>query len=220
MSADRRGQATGAAGRAPWRPSGRWGIGLLFADLIVLAAVNLLRFPLSVPSQRALTGETYLDMCGFCSAAEEHRILTAFGDAGRAAQLRFLLSIDVVIPLLGAAFGVVALAHLSRYRWLLALPVAAMGLDFAENAAVAAAVWRYPAPASGAAGLLSGLKFVAYAATWLAIAVVAVAARWRRGGPPPRRGSGPGAQGGHRPSRPRHRRAVLRPRLRRQPRRR
>lgn len=157
-----------------WRPRGRWVLGLFVAELAVLACVNLLRFPLSVPSMRALTGETYLDMCSFCSAAEEHRILTAFGALGRATQLRLLVSIDLVIPLLSAAFGVTALAYFARRRWLLALPLLAMVLDFAENAAIASAVWAYPTPASGIAGVLSGLKALAYVATVIAILATAI----------------------------------------------
>ena len=176
---------TGDAGTARppvtrWRPGGRWVLALLLVELALLGAVNLLHFPLSVPAQRALTGETYLDMCSFCSAGEEHRILTAFGDAGRAAQLRLLISIDIAIPVISAVFGASALAYLSRRRWLLALPIGAMLLDFAENAAIADAVWRYPDPASGIAGVLSGLKALAYAATVIAIAGAAAAAWWRR----------------------------------------
>lgn len=127
-------------------------------------------------------------MCAFCSASEVHEQLDAFGETGRRWQLLLMPTIDLAIPLLSFAFGSVALALLARGRagdWpraVRALPVAALGLDLAENAAIIALVTGYPRRLEALAtvlGPLSGLKFVAYVSTVGAIVVLTLA---RRGG--------------------------------------
>jgi hypothetical protein len=144
----------------------------------VLAAENLLDYPLSVPYMRRLTGHPYLDMCAFCSASEVRTQLDDFGERGRALQLLLMPTIDVVIPVLSFAFGSVALAILlreARARWargVRMLPLAAMVLDFAENATIVMLVRAYPTPlpaVAGAMGVLTGLKFLAYGASLAAI---------------------------------------------------
>jgi len=152
---------------------------------LATASVNLLTFPLSVPAMKALTGTTYLDMCAFCSASDVQRALTTFGEAGRDAQLRLLSSIDIAIPVMSCAFGVAALSYLARRRWLVLLPVAAMVLDFVENAIIAVLVHGYPDVPLGLAaaeGWVSGAKLVAYAATVAVIVIAGGFRAWHRSG--------------------------------------
>jgi hypothetical protein len=154
---------------------------LLVLEVLVLGGENLLDFPLSVPFMQRVAGHPYLDMCAFCSAGQIDAQLDDFGDAGRRLQLLLMPTIDLLIPVLSCAFGSIALAVLlprERWQWLRWLPLIAMGLDFAENAAIVALVTAYPARLdvlASVSGLLTGLKFVAYLATAAAVAVGAVA---------------------------------------------
>lgn len=165
---------------------------LLVLEIALLASENVLDYPLSVPSMRRLTGHAYLDLCAFCSASEVRAQLDAFGEAGRRWQLLLMPSIDLAIPLLSFAFGSVALAFLLRGRaggWSGAarvLPVAALGLDLAENAAIIALVTGYPRRLEAletVLGLLSGFKFVAYVLT---VGVIVALTLARRRGARPR----------------------------------
>lgn len=165
------------------RPGVVWTLAAL--ELLVLAAENLLHFPLSVPYMRAATGgSVYLDMCAFCSATEVQSQLTAFGERGRLLQAWLLLSIDVVIPVLSCALAVAVFSLGLRpgraRRVLLGLASSALLLDFAENAAIGASLLQYPATrdlTAGAVGLLSGFKFIAYVLVLLALLGVGVR-RW------------------------------------------
>jgi hypothetical protein len=164
---------------APWiqvvRKLGKPRTALILAvlEVGVLGAVNGLDFPLSVPYQRRVTGQGYLDFCNYCSAANVQSQVEALGERGRLLQALLLSSIDIVIPTLSCLFGIATLAALTeRWRvrgspagWLLAIPVVAMLLDFAENASIVGLLIGYPAPSpalAGLEGLLSGLKVTAY----------------------------------------------------------
>ncbi len=159
---------------------------LFVLEVTLLGAVNLGSLPLAVPTMREVTGgHSYIDMCAFCSARTIEAELAAFGAAGRAQQLRFTATVDVLVPLLSAAFGFVALRVLARARWLAWVPIAAALLDYAENACIAALIVQYPAPATGLAaltGALSGAKTVAYASACVLI-IAAALARLRRAAP-------------------------------------
>lgn len=164
----------------------RWLLLLAVLELVLLVSENALDFPLSVPFMRRVSGHPYLDLCAFCSAAEISGQLDDFGEAGRRLQLMLMPTIDVAIPVLSFAFGRVALSLLLRGRaqaWAFAirsLPLAALALDLAENAAIIALVTAYPRRLASLAtllGLLSGLKFVACLATGIAVAGLGL---WRR----------------------------------------
>lgn len=152
-----------AKGRALWL--------LIALEVAVLSAENLLTFPLSVPYMRAVTGHAYLDFCAFCSGAEIQEQVIAFGPQGRALQWWLLPTVDVLIPVLSCLTGLTALRRFAReHVFLLGLPLAAMVLDFTENAAIAALLVSHPAPQPALAtmlGLVTGIKFLAYAATGL-----------------------------------------------------
>jgi hypothetical protein len=155
-------------------------------EIAVLGTVNLLDFPLSVPYLHRLTGHAYLDMCGFCTSDMVQSEITALGEKGRLLQALLLSTIDMLIPLLSCIFGISALAALtttprergSPVKWLLALPVLALLLDFTENGTIVALLLRYPEPGGNLAaleGLMSGLKFATYGLVVLMIVVLLVA---------------------------------------------
>jgi hypothetical protein len=132
---------------------------------------------------RKLTGHAYLDMCAFCSADQVRENLDAFGEAGRSLQLWLMPTVDIAIPVTSAAFGLVALTFLGRglsrraLDWLRAVPIAAMVLDFAENAGIITLVATYPREARLVAtltGVVSGLKLCAYGATIFAVVCLLV----------------------------------------------
>jgi hypothetical protein len=151
---------------------------LTVLEVLLLAAENTLDYPLSVPFMVRTTGRPFLDMCAFCSSTEVLNQVNDFGPVGRHLQLLLMPTIDVLIPVLSCAFGVVALSVLLRGRkeaWmrrLRLLPFLAMGLDFSENLGIIAVVSRYPNRLESVAaltGILSGLKFCAYLLTVAAI---------------------------------------------------
>jgi hypothetical protein len=156
-------------------------LALMVANLLLLVTENTLTFPLSVPSMRATTnGHVYLDMCAFCSSEQVYGELDAFGDVGRRMQAWLIPTIDVAIPVTSFAFGSVALTHALRGKrgtWtilLRTLPLVALLLDFAENAGIVSMLVAYPMRLETLAtltGLLSGMKFCAYAMVLLATLV-------------------------------------------------
>jgi hypothetical protein len=158
---------------------------LAVLEIAVLGIVNGLDFPLSVPYQHRVTGQGYLDFCNYCSATAVQSQVDALGVQGRLSQALLLSTIDIVIPTLSCLFGIAALAALTRQwrargssiGWLLAVPVAAMLLDFGENWSIVGLLIRYPAPSpilAGLEGLLSGLKVTAYGLVAVSIVVLLV----------------------------------------------
>jgi len=151
-------------------------------EIVVLGAVNLLDFPLSVPYQHRVTGQGYLDFCNYCPAAAVQKQVEALGVRGRLLQALLLCTIDIVIPTLSCLFGIAALSALtSRWRvrssaigWVLALPLAAILLDFGENLSIVGLLIQYPATSpilAGLEGLLSGLKVTAYGLVAVSIVI-------------------------------------------------
>ncbi len=79
-------------------------------------------------------------------------LVSAWGPAGRRAQLLFTVLIDIALPAAGLAFGALALLHATRHLgappWLrylvLALPVTYLLADYAENVGITAMVLSHP----------------------------------------------------------------------------
>src|SRR3569832_2324041 len=82
---------------------------LAAAIAIVLAVVNGLDFPLSVPSLVRQTGHRYLDMCAFCSASQIHAELVGLGEHGRLLQGVLFSTIDILLPGLSLLAGLAML---------------------------------------------------------------------------------------------------------------
>ena len=161
---------------------------LLVVELLALGCENLLVFPLSVPYIRRLTGHAYLDLCAFCSADQIYMHLDAFGAIGRKLQLLLLSTVDIVIPTVSGSFGALGIALLTRsrresrpeLRWLILVPISAAILDFTENGLIAVLTSCYPERmerVATIAGLITGVKTIAYLATASILAVLALRRR-------------------------------------------
>jgi hypothetical protein len=79
-------------------------------------------------------------------------LVSAWGPAGRRAQLLFTLLIDIALPAVGLAFSALALLHAMRHLgappWLryvvLILPLAYLLADYGENVGITALVLTHP----------------------------------------------------------------------------
>ena len=86
------------------------------------------------------------------SAERALDLISAWGPAGRRAQLLFTVLIDIALPAAGLAFGALALLHATRHLgappWLrylvLALPVTYLLADYAENVGITAMELSHP----------------------------------------------------------------------------
>jgi len=170
--------------------NGRRAALLFILALALLLSINLLDFPGSVPYMRRVSGNAYLDMQGFYTAARAYQLLDAFGPQGRRLQLLLSTTFDVVIPLLAGAFGTVSITWSFRRAFgrpsrLALVALGAAALDYLENAALIVLLTAYPRHldvVAGAAGVFTALKGVAYGATILVVVfgLVAALVRTRR----------------------------------------
>ena len=170
--------------------NGRRAVLLFILALALLLPINLLDFPGSVPYMRRVSGNAYLDMQGFYTAARAYQLLDAFGPQGRRLQLLLSTTFDVVIPLLAGAFGAVSITWSFRRAFgrpsrLALVALGAAALDYLENAALIVLLTAYPRHldvVAGAAGVFTALKGVAYGATILVVVfgLVAALVRTRR----------------------------------------
>jgi hypothetical protein len=79
-------------------------------------------------------------------------LVSAWGPAGRRAQLLFTIVIDIALPAAGLTFSVLALLHATRHlgapRWLryvmLMLPFAYLLADYGENVGITTMVLTHP----------------------------------------------------------------------------
>jgi hypothetical protein len=174
--------------------SGRRAVQLFILALVVLGSINILDFPGSVPYMQRVSGNSYLDMQGFYTAARAYQLLDAFGPQGRRLQLLLSTTFDVLIPLVAGAFGAVTISWSFRRAFgrpsrLAALALAAAALDYLENLAIMVLVTAYPRHldlVAQAAGVLTALKNGAYLATIVVLLVGLVAVLGRASGMSPR----------------------------------
>jgi hypothetical protein len=148
-------------------------LGTLTLLLLVMGLVNFADLPGTGPRLARLTGGgAFLDLRLGYGPGEVQAALQAYGAAGRELCLHFYATWDVAIPLLGWAFSAMAMARLfgkrGRRRWLQALPIAAMALDFLENLLLAILIRRFPdsaGPLAAVAGRVTQAKWIAYGAS-------------------------------------------------------
>jgi hypothetical protein len=151
--------------------------------LVVVFAVHALDFHGSVPDFRKRSnGGTLLDVKPAFSEDALYQRLDSFGVEGRRVYAFRNTTVDVALPLsvlpflvffMRKASRVIAAGRSSRV-FLLALPLAYVVFDFAENAAVLALLARYPARQHQLAALLPYLTVVKRAASILALLVPAL----------------------------------------------
>ena len=163
--------------------TGRRAAQLFLITLVAMLAINQLDFPGSVPYMRRVSGNTYLDMQGFYTAARAYQLLDAFGPEGRRLQLLLATTFDALFPAIAGAFGAVAITWSFRRAFggpsrLALLALVAATLDYLENLAIIVLVKEYPRRldfVAQAAGVFTGLKGVAYLATTVVLLVGLIA---------------------------------------------
>jgi len=164
--------------------TGRRAAQLFVLAFVAMSSINLLDFRGSVPHMRRVSGQTYLDMQGFYTAARAYQLLDAFGPEGRRLQLMLATTFDALFPAIVGAFGAVTITWsfrraLGRPSRLAVLALAAATLDYLENLAIIVLVTEYPRHigfVAQAAGVLTALKGVAYLATAVVLLVGLIAA--------------------------------------------
>jgi len=181
-----------SAKAAPF-PPGR----LVVALLILSAALWLVLAFVTVPRLEQLAGGLApfdVRPRGY-GYVEARTLLKALDEEGRAYYLNPELVLDSFFPPLYAAFGVLALWWLTMpgrvcdgavpIGWrvtLVALPVAELVFDGAENICIATMIWRWP-DLSGRlvhiASLATQLKYVAVALTLGSLVVLSAISVWR-----------------------------------------
>jgi hypothetical protein len=163
--------------------TGRRTAQLFVLALTAMLSVNLLDFPVSVPFMRRVSGNTYLDMQGFYTAARAYQLLDAFGPEGRRLQLLLATTFDALFPTIAGAFGAVAITWSFRRAFgapsrLALLALVAAALDYLENLAIIVLVTEYPRHldfVAQAAGAITFLKGAAYLATAVVLLVGLIA---------------------------------------------
>ncbi len=130
-----------------------------------------------------------LDLSFAYSASEAFDRIAQFGDAGRHNYMIFLLTADVIYPVIYTASLSFTIAYLSRKAALseylaglfTALPVVIFIFDICENISISSLLWSFPAkivPLAWAASIFTSLKWTSVAiavAVALILLVLAVA---------------------------------------------
>jgi hypothetical protein len=149
-------------------------------------AENLLYFPLSVPYMKQLAaGASLLDMRPGYTPGDVYQLFDVLGHAGRAAYLRMLWTIDLVLPALFGLFFSSAVRRGAFRAWQ-SIPLLAAASDYAENITISILLLRYPMHEPSFAQLASVFtiaKLVLYASGLL----LAIGGLWRGLRRPPRR---------------------------------
>jgi hypothetical protein len=165
---------------------------LLVATLLSVAlavGINVVDAPGTMVWFKQRTGVGTLDAMPLAGATAVHDVLRAMGDDGRALYLREIVVFDLLFPV-----ALLAMVHLAivqvwraeRARTLVTLPWAALAIDLVENGVAFQLTRTFPreSPAmANVVGVLTALKFAAYGAGLVAVAV-GVIARRRRPLPP------------------------------------
>ena len=125
---------------------------VLVVALLIFAGFIVWVLPGESERSQAATGSRPTpDSSFYYNAADLYAMADAFGEEGRAYYIRARFTFDLVWPLAYTLFLTAALTLLYRglqsSLWLRVnvMPTAALAMDYAENAAAALTVYRYPA---------------------------------------------------------------------------
>lgn len=144
-------------------PSGGGVLAALAGALFVLAVTHFLPLPGTLSDvMRKSGGHQILDLQPAFSSEAVYQRLSAFGEAGREAYLRMMLSVDIVFPLVFTTFlGLLALYAVGRRPpprflrlLLLLLPFGYLIPDLSENLSIAWLIHEYPNRHDGLASAL------------------------------------------------------------------
>jgi len=159
--------------------------------MVIFGVFSVLVLPDQAAKADAYSGEVGSpDTSLFYTASDLYRFAEAYGQNGRSAYIRARISFDLIFPLVYGAFLVTALSWLIKrvdlgrqtWGWANLLPVAGVIFDFLENGAAAVVMARYPLTTpvlDHLAGVLTLLKWVFIAASFLMLVVVLVFFLWR-----------------------------------------
>ena len=177
------------------RATGRMLVALVLILAVVMVSVQALDVPWSLVRLKHMTGGvSILDMQFHYSARGARDVLTALGPEGRDFYLwRILAALDVLLPALFATVLTAAMAvsfrgvveQRSAWRFAQWLPLAAMLLDYIENAFIAKLLLDFPrehATLAAVAGWTTTAKQFAYLACVLVCVAAGVARISRRSG--------------------------------------
>ena len=162
-------------------------IAALAGALTAFAVTHLLPLPGTLHEvKRHSGGQTILDLQPQFSADGVYQRLTAFGEAGREAYLRMMLSMDIFFPLAFTTFLVLLARYVVRraepakiLRLLLPLlPLGYLAADLAENLSIAWLIQAYPSRHDGLAGALGYVTAVKRSCMFAALIIPIGLAAW------------------------------------------
>ena len=170
-----------------WAPPGRTVLVGLAGATLVFAATHLLPLPGTLRDVMSKNGgHKILDLQPAFSSDGVYGRLSSFGEAGREAYLRMMLSMDILFPVVFTVFLVLmALYAVSMTRpepiirlLLLLLPFGYFIPDLAENLSIAWLIHDYPNrndELAAALGYITALKRICmYAAIFLPVALLSL----------------------------------------------
>ncbi len=172
---------------SPRTPSGRSVIAGLAGASLVFGVTHLLPLPGTLHDVTSKNGgHKILDLQPAFSADGVYQRLSSFGEAGRDAYLRMMLSMDVLFPLAFTTFlTFLALYAIGKVRprrtvrfLLLLLPFGYLFADLVENVSIAWLIQNYPTRHDGLASALGYVtvfkKTCMYAALFLPLMLISL----------------------------------------------
>ena len=165
----------------------RWWVVATVVSIAMAVGINTIDAPGTMVWFRRQTGGLgTLDTLPLGGATLVHTLLSRLGVEGRALYLQEIVVFDIAFPIALLAMVRLAILQLWSAPWsrrLVLLPWAAFVVDLVENACAAALTLTFPDEPSDLAAFIGGLtalKFVAYGAGLVAVAVGFVAGLARR----------------------------------------
>lgn len=158
---------------------------VLAAALVVFAGFIIWVLPgESERSQAATGGGATPDSSFYYNAQDMYAMADAFGEEGRAYYIRARYTFDLLWPLAYTVFLTAALTLLYRdaqsslWRRVNVIPTVALAMDYAENAAAALTMVRYPARTPVIADLTTVFTMSKWALIYGSFGLVAAAIMW------------------------------------------
>jgi hypothetical protein len=158
------------------------------AATAIFVAFMIMVLPAQAAESAAVSGSSETpDTMLYYPASELYRVAEALGEAGRAHYIRARFTFDVIWPAVYFVFLATTISWLaqqgfspgSRWRMINLLPVVGVIFDFFENIATSLVMARYPAATpvvAELAGIFTLLKWIGVGGSFIALAIVFVAA--------------------------------------------
>ncbi len=150
---------------------------LLTLSFLLMAIINLVNLPISVPRIKQQSGGIgILDTEIFYTSEHAYQLLDALQPAGRKAYLKFLTSLDMVFPLIySTALAVVITAIFRRafsdrrVQKLNLVPLGAGLFDYLENTAIITMLLKYPIHLDSLASVAGYFTLVKWVFVWASL---------------------------------------------------